>query len=158
MVCHIDPHHGNTTAITHLWRKTEVKTEYKTRIEYIRDTVRQFIPTPQTVFVERIDTVYEQVVLKEPGLAGDTLTLPVKVPIERKEYRTNDYYALIEGYRPSLLQLDIYREIPVVTNTQIQKTTHRQRLGVGLQAGYGFNGEKLQPYIGIGVQYNLFGW
>jgi hypothetical protein len=31
-----------------------------------------------------------------------------------------------------------------------------KRFGIGIQAGYGLTGDRLAPYIGVGVQYNLF--
>ena len=33
-----------------------------------------------------------------------------------------------------------------------------QRFGLGVQAGYGFSGNKASPYIGVGVSYNLWEW
>lgn len=140
-------------------RRNNVKvTEYLTKIEYRHDTIRQFIPVPHMVYIDRVDTVYGTVVLKDDNIPGDTLTVPIELPIERKEYRTNDYFAVIEGFRPTLVQLDIYREIPVITNTEVREISKRPQFGIGLQAGYGFNGEKLFPYMGIGIQYNLFSW
>lgn len=34
----------------------------------------------------------------------------------------------------------------------------RKRFGLGVQAGYGFPGNKVSPYVGIGVSCNLWEW
>jgi len=34
----------------------------------------------------------------------------------------------------------------------------RKRFGLGVQAGYGFSGNKVSPYVGIGVSCNLWEW
>lgn len=76
-------------------------------------------------------------------------TVQVYVPIERVEYSTDQYYAIVEGYQAKLVQLDIYTATKVVRET----VTKRKHWGVsvGAQAGYGITPKGMQPYAGVGV-------
>lgn len=87
----------------------------------------------------------------------DSLCVPVVVPIERRVYVTDDYRAVVEGYRPSLVSMELYRQTQVVTVTDVPKP---HRWGVGLQIGYGYmpTVNRAAPYIGIGIQYSLWRW
>lgn len=125
--------------------------------EVLRDTVTVVdtlileIPAPYPVEVVRVDTC----LLPSPT---DTARVPVAVPIERKEYRTPEYRAVVEGYRPELVSMDIYRQTQFVTMTTA--TAKPKRWGVGLQIGYGYmpTVNRAAPYIGIGIQYDLWSW
>lgn len=105
---------------------------------WVRDTVRLTTFVPRSVETVRIDTIR----------VHDTVR--VALPIERKIYLTGDYRAVVEGFRPALTGLDIYRSTPVVT-----ASPRGSRWSVGLQAGYGFSRGGPSPYIGAGVQYRL---
>lgn len=87
----------------------------------------------------------------------DSLRVPVVVPIERKIYVTADYRAVIEGYKPKLVSMELYRQTQVVTNTVSAKP---KRWGFGVHAGYGFipTTKRFEPYIGVGVQYSIWQW
>lgn len=115
----------------------------------VTDTIVREIPVPRTVTVVRVDTCYL------PGPV-DTVRVPVAVPIERKEYGTPEYRAVVEGYRPELVEMEVYRQTNTVTVTPA--IAKPNRWGVGIQVGYGLTPRtgRLEPYIGIGVQYNLF--
>lgn len=115
----------------------------------VMDTIVREIPVPHVVTRVRVDTCYL------PGMV-DTVRVPVAVPIERKEYRTPEYCAVVEGYRPELVEMEVYRRTNTVTVTSTLEKPNRW--GVGIQVGYGLAPKtgRLEPYIGIGVQYNLF--
>lgn len=130
--------HGSTQEITYLPADTVI------RIDTIRDTI------PKLVHVHHYRT--DTVTLK---VAGDTVYVAVEVPIERKTYATDDYKAIIEGFRPQLISMEIYPKTTIITNTEVRTVTKRPRWGIGVQAGYGFAGQKAVPYIGVGLQYNL---
>lgn len=115
----------------------------------VTDTIVREIPVPHAVTRVRVDTCYL------PGVV-DTVRVPVAVPIERKEYRTPEYRAVVEGYRPELVEMEVYRRTNTIT---VAPTLAKpNRWGVGIQVGYGLAPKtgRLEPYIGIGVQYNLF--
>lgn len=113
------------------------------------DTIVKPVPTPEYITVIRTDTCY----LRVPA---DTVKVPVVVPIERKVYQTDDYRAVIEGYRPELVDMQIFRQTRIIT----QPPSKPKRWGVGVQAGYGLVPAtgKFEPYIGIGVQYSIWQW
>lgn len=116
----------------------------------VRDTMRIESPQPDTVFIVRTDTI------RFETLRVDTITKNVYIPIERKEYRTDDYYAVIEGYKPSLLHIETYNS--TVYQTKVQTFKIRPRWGFGIQVGYGTDFKRFEPYIGLGIQYNIFTW
>lgn len=113
------------------------------------DTLIRKIPIPNPVTVVRIDTCY----LPSPT---DTIRIPVAVPIERKTYTTPDYRAVVEGYRPSLVEMQVYQKQQTITQT-IPISNKSKRWGIGIQAGYGYipTVNKTALYIGVGVQYDL---
>lgn len=130
-------------------RPTEVRIEEHRDTVIIRDTVRDTVFVPKYVRIVRVDTVRVQ-------LPGDTVKVPVSLPIERKTYATDDYKAVIEGWRPEIVEMEVYPATKYITSTRTETLTERPRFGIGIQAGYGTDGRKLTPYIGIGIQYNLW--
>lgn len=121
----------------------------------VRDTVREPIPVPVVRTVVLYDTV--RVALPPGGATGDSLpgdSAAVVLPIERKIYQTEDYRAVIEGYRPALAEMEIYRQSAVVTNTVTERTRPRWALTVGPGIGYGPRG--VQPYIGASFGFVLW--
>lgn len=129
----------------------KVSIERSVETVVVRDTVRDTLMIPYNVYVARTDTVFL------PSVA-DTVLREVVVPIERKEYRTDDYHAVIEGYRPSLLSISVYPETKYITENIVRTIKQKPRFGVGIQAGYGITGKEVRPYIGVGLQYNIITW
>lgn len=85
-----------------------------------------------------------------------TDSVSVKIPITQKRYADSTYTAWVSGYHPTLDSIFVYprHEVMTITNTIRQKP---KRWGVGLNVGYGITPKHgMQPYIGIGIQYNLF--
>lgn len=116
------------------------------------DTIRIIEPIPQ--YVTKIKTV------KDTLRTTDTIPqyVEVEVPIEQKTYKDSSYYAVISGYKASLDTLEVF---PKETTITIEKTSYikdKKKFGVGLQVGYGFDPihKQSSPYIGVGIQYNLF--
>lgn len=126
----------------------KVRTERYIDTLIIRDTIRDTLLIPEKVYISRIDTVFLQ-------SATDTVYREVIAPIERKEYKTNDYYAVIEGYRPNLLQMEVYPETKYITQTEVNTIKKKPRFGIGIQAGCGISRNGPSPYIGVGLQYNI---
>lgn len=126
--------------------------DYKPRVivEYRRDTITLVKPvyiasTPEI----RIDTL----ILRE----RDTIAVPV--PIERRVYADSNYRAVVSGWHPSLDSISVYPPTRVITIERERVEKERSRWGLGIQAGAGLsaNGAAV-PYVGVGVQYNLFSW
>ena len=112
------------------------------------DTVRDTIPVP----------VYESVVDSFPfavPVPGDTVRDTVYLPITQKIYKDSFYTAYVSGYRAKLDSIEVYSK----TRTMfVRERAKRKRFGLGVQAGYGFSGNKATPYVGVGVSCNLFEW
>lgn len=126
-----------------------VRTERHVDTLIVRDTVRDTLLIPQSVYVVRTDTVLLR-------LPADTVVREVAVPVERREYLTDHYHAVIEGYRPELVRMEVWPETRYVTRTEVSTVKRTPRLGVGIQAGYGIGPHGAGPYVGVGMQYNLF--
>lgn len=118
------------------------------------DTIKVDSPVPVHHYIKEKDTAF--IVLTD--VKKDTVKELVFLPREYMVYKDSTYRAVVSGVQPRLDSIEIYR--PTITNT-ITKTVvqkKKTRWGIGLQAGYGFDGKKLRPYVGAGVQYNLISW
>ncbi len=114
----------------------------------VHDTIRDSIPQPFVVRFDHYDTLYVPFYIDTT--ATDSVLVPVAIPIERKEYRTDDYRAVISGYRPSLDVMEVYRKTQTVTVTPKPK-----RWGIGPQVGVGYPGGW---YVGVGISYDVWQW
>lgn len=117
----------------------------------IRDTIRDTIPIPVKETLKRTDTVYLPIIVDTTtDRTVESDSIPVLIPITSKEYKTNDYRAVISGYMPNLDFMEVYREKEIV----ILKP-EKKRWGLGLQTGCSYPGGW---YVGIGISYNLVMW
>lgn len=116
----------------------------------VRDTVRDSIPKPFVVRFDHWDTLYIPLYITDTLRLSDSVLLPVPIPIERKVYRTDDYHAVVSGYRPSLDVMEVFRKTQTVTVTEKAK-----RWGIGPQVGVGYPGGW---YVGVGVSYHVWRW
>ena len=76
----------------------------------VRDTVWDSVPQPVLVRFDHWDTL-PPIYIRDIDtlLVRDSLYIPV--PIERKEYRTEDYRAVVSGWHPKLESMEAgYRE------------------------------------------------
>ena len=120
---------------------------------HIRDTVRGTIPKPVKETPKRIDTVYLPILIDtttDRTVESDSIS--VLIPITSKEYETDDYRAIVSGYKSSLDFMEVYRDKEIITLSPLQKKKH---WGLGLQTGYGYPSGW---YFGIGISCNLFIW
>lgn len=128
--------------------------EERLRIDTVifRDTIRDTLLVPRKIYLTRVDTVY----MWQPN---DTVKVPVLVPIERKVYETEDYRAVVSGFRPSLDSLDIFPQTRVITRTVEAKIAAKRRwfrLGIGVGVGYDPFKRSLHPTIQAGVYVPIF--
>ena len=131
----------------------------------VYDTIPVFVATP----IPRDSTVIRYATVTVPVFDtirthyADTLysdSVSVTLPITQKVYKDSTYEAWVSGYMPVLDSIRIFQPTTVITNT-ITKTDVRyktKRWGIGVQAGIGVTPSKIEPYIGIGVTYNIFSW
>ena len=131
--------------------KPEIVEIHRTDTVVVRDTVRETVLVPKVRYLTRVDTV----LLLVPG---DTVKVPVLVPISRKVYEGEDYRAVVSGFRASLDTLDIFRKTQTVTNTVVQRVEvpgKPKRWGIGVSAGYALTPQGVKPYIGAGISYSF---
>ena len=117
----------------------------------LTDTIIKFNPKPYKVTI--IDTIY---LPQQP----QTPQQPQIDTLIRKEvtYKDSTYTAVVGGIEPYLKSIEIYPKTIYVNNNTTTTIKVRSRVGLGVQAGYGYGRNGLQPYVGVGVQYNLIQW
>lgn len=121
-----------------------IKTEVKEII--VRDTIIAYKPLE----IERRVTDTIKVVLRDSICVRDTIYLSR----ETKVYEDSLYRAVVSGYEPRLESIAVYPQTRyVVTSTTERKES---RFGVGFQIGLGAGAKGFTPYIGVGVQYNIW--
>lgn len=131
--------------------KPEIVEIHRTDTVVVRDTVRETVLVPKVRYLTRVDTV----LLPVPG---DTVEVPVLVPISRNVYEGEDYRAVVSGFRASLDTLDIFRKTQTVTNTVVQRVEvpgKPKRWGIGVSAGYALTPQGVKPYMGAGISYSF---
>ena len=131
--------------------KPEIVELHRTDTLLLRDTVRETVLVPKVRYLTRVDTV----LLKVPG---DTVEVPVMVPISRNEYEGEDYRAVVSGFRVSIDTIDTFRKKQILTNTFIQRGEvpgKPKRWGISVSAGYALTPQGVKPYIGAGISYSF---
>lgn len=116
---------------------------------HITDTIPFPYPIPE--YINTTDTLYIR----------DTITQSViaSIPVETKLYEDSLYRAQVSGIRANLDYIEVYPRLErqIIYNTETI-TQPPKRWGLGISAGYAFTGTKMQPYLGIGVTYDLLQW
>ena len=117
----------------------------------LTDTIIKFKPKPYKVTI--IDTIYLPQQPQQPQQPQiDTLIRQEVI------YKDSTYTAVVGGIEPYLKSIEIYPKTIYVNNNTTTTIKVRSRFGLGVQAGYGYGRNGLQPYVGVGVQYNFFQW
>jgi len=127
-----------------------------------------------TVVVYKIDTITRNKPVYVTNRVVDTMLVQVRDTLmlrdtvymalerEQKEYTDSLYRAWVSGYQPALDSILIYATTKIV---EIERVIDRKpkRWGLGVSAGFGATVSRdrtvnLEPYIGIGINYNLVSW
>lgn len=125
------------------------------------------IPEPQiirdTTLITQIDTQYfpepvpYKVEVRDTILLSDTIFIGGQMLFQEvKEYKDSTYYARISGINAYLEEIKVFPKTTTkyVFNTEIVREKPK-KWGIGPQVGLGVVGNTVQPYIGIGIQYNV---
>ena len=123
----------------------------------LTDTIIKFQPKPYKVTI--IDTIYIPQQPQQPQKPQKPQK-PQYDTLIRQEviYKDSTYMAVVGGIEPYLKSIEIYPKTIYVNNNTTTTIKVRSRFGLGVQAGYGYGRNGLQPYVGVGVQYNFFQW
>ena len=115
------------------------------------DTVRDTLLVPKYVHVEHFDTIRDTV-------DGNPIYLPV--PISSYLFTDDSTYLIdMEGYNVKASSIEVYpRTVTQTIIEQIEVPRKPKRWGIGVSAGGALTPHGVQPYIGVGVQYNLILW
>lgn len=85
-------------------------------------------------------------------------TLYMSLPLETREYRRDEFYAVVAGYDPRLIHIEVYPKTMVISKTEtttIKQSPWRYSLDVALN--YGRMGSAyLAPAIGAELGYKRF--
>ena len=134
-------------------RATKDTSIVSTKIErdtiIVRDTIREYYPQ------EVVRTIVRTERVEVPIVRYDTIkeVVEVEIPIEAKEYKSEEYYAIVEGYNPRLKSIEVYPRTAYINTTETIKERKRWGVSVGVQGGYGFTPKGWQPYAGVGVSF-----
>ncbi len=112
------------------------------------DTVRDTLLVPKYIQVERFDTIRDTV-------DGKPVYLPV--PISRYLFTDDSTYQVeMEGYNVKARNIEVYpRTITQTVIERVEVHSKTKRWGIGVSAGGAITPHGLQPYIGVGLQYNI---
>ena len=123
----------------------------------LTDTIIKFQPKPYKVTI--IDTIYLPQQPQQPQKPQKPQKPQIDTLIRQEViYKDSTYMAVVGGIEPYLKSIEIYPKTIYVNNNTTTTIKVRSHFGLGVQAGYGYGRNGLQPYVGIGVQYNLIQW
>lgn len=102
-------------------------------------------------------------VRRSERIVADTVYLPdtalerkewATIPITQKTYADSNYTAWVSGYMPRLDSIEVRRREMVRTQT----VTKRNRFNFGIVGGYGYGflSHRAEPFVGVGVTWNVF--
>lgn len=114
---------------------------------YIHDTIR--IVEPQIVKEEVVR--YEKVYLHTTDTIIKTDSVEVIVPITERVYEDTTYRAVVRGYKPELVSLDMYRKIVYIDRIEAIEKRPRVVVSAGLYGGFGTKGMDYGLGVTIGV-------
>lgn len=100
----------------------------------------------------RIDTCYLAAVQDSAKSATSADSALVQIPIEQKIYETENYKAVIKGFRTALVSMDIYQKEKIVTiEKQIAPKKWSFGVTIGATAGFFYTPAGFQPGAGVGA-------
>ena len=137
---------------------TIVSTKIERDTIIVRDTFREYFPREVSSKRIRTENTSLRLSLSMPLIMlRDTVTevdtVLVEVPIESREYKSEEYFAIVEGYNPMLKYIEVYPRTAYINTTESVKKRKHWGVSLGVQGGYGFTPKGWQPYAGVGVSF-----
>ena len=116
-----------------------------------------------TIFSEKPVYINKQIVRTDTVQLYDIKhdSVQVELPYISKEFKDSLYEAWVSGYQEvNLDSIRVFKDKQIIeiNNTNYITKYKNRPFSVGIQAGYGYDfmNKRSSPFIGIGVQYNLF--
>lgn len=113
-------------------------------------------PIPQTeidvINPATLDSLFRAT--SDTTISVDTVRKEVMIPITQKEYRDSDYTAYVSGYKARLDSIKVISK--VMTKNVVVHKFRKWNVGLIGGYGYGFISNTFQPFVGVGVTWNLF--
>ena len=116
-----------------------------TIIKTVRDTVREVV----TRKIVRVDTV--RLAAADTTARDDSAN--VELPIEQITVKGEHYTAVIEGFRPALVDMQLDLPTQYITTTKTETVRKRWSFVVGPQVGAGYGVGGFTPYVGVGFTF-----
>jgi hypothetical protein len=130
----------------------------------VHDTIRIAEPAPTEEDVVRYDTVFFPVVEELDSIgkvaeSGENSLEKVEIdsakviiPITERTYEDSTYKAVVRGYNPELVSLDIYNSTRTITKTKQPKVV----VGIGPYVGFGNKG--FNYGVAVNVSMPIWSW
>ena len=138
----------------------------------IKQTRTEILEIHDTLVKYRTDSIFYEkpIYVKQTVLKRDTVqvwspyeqdSVKVELPYIRKEYQDSTYRAWVSGYQEvNLDSIRVFKEKQIleINNTNYITKYKNRPFSFGIQVGaqYNFITKRPEPYLGLGVQYNLF--
>lgn len=126
------------------------------------DTIK--VVTHDTIKIDSPVEVYKYIKQKEFVYVTDTLAIHdtinkiIHLPRTYAVYKDSTYRAVVSGVEPRLDSMAVYQKVITQTITKTIEVKKPTRWGLGVQIGGGVVKDKVRPYLGVGVSYNILTW
>ena len=122
-----------------------------------RDTIINWNYSTDTVFADKIK--YKNKIVYDTIIKNNTVYVKDSAVIHRDS--TENYTIDISAVKLDWYKLDITHKDTVTYIQTVNNTIYKQKknkIAIGVQGGYGyvFKSKQLEPYIGLGININLF--
>lgn len=118
---------------------------------WIHDTIKIVESKPGGTIVVTLPEYIHDTIKSQNDTIRIRDSVQVEVPIEQRTYEGENYRAVVQGFRPELVTIDIRQQI----NTVTEYKSKRWSVTVGPQLGYGFTPAGWHPYAGVGVTFGF---
>ena len=131
------------------------KREYKI-VNEVTDTIYK----TNTIFIEKPipDTVYITKYITDTLYTTDSTKTEVNIPISTTIYKDSTYEASVSGFKASLDYIKVFpKETTIYKEKTLEIKEKQPLIKHGIQVGVGYLplSNKIEPYIGYGLQINF---
>ena len=122
-----------------------------------RDTIINWNYSTDTVFADKIK--YKNKIVYDTIVKNNTVYVKDSAVVHRDstENYTIDISAVkLDWYKLNITHKDTVTYVQTVNNTIYKPKKNKIAIGVQGGYGYGFKSKQLEPYIGLGININLF--